>query len=120
VDLAHSEGIAGSKAADANTYVHLTSSALLRTAADAPSAPIALSEANARLTEWNAQRDQVQFRLEGHAPLDFSLVLPRTCQVRINDRVATPSSVTPMAGTSVQRFRLSHAAALIQAQCARR
>lgn len=121
VDLAHSEGIAGSKTADANTYVHLTgSSALLRTAADAQSTPIALSEANARLTEWNAQPDQVQFRLEGHAPLDFSLVLPRTCQVRINDRVATPSSVTPMAGTSVQRFRLSHAAALIQAQCARR
>ena len=121
VDLAQSQGIAGSKAADANAYVHLTgSSALLRTQASAASAQIALSEANARLIEWNAQPDQVHFRLQGHVPLDFSLVLPRSCQVRANDRIVTPSSITDVSGSSVQRFRLSHAAAHIQAQCTRR
>jgi peptidoglycan/xylan/chitin deacetylase (PgdA/CDA1 family) len=119
VDLTHSLGIAGNKSAGTDSYVHMTgNAALLHTSTAAPALPISLSEANARLTEWKSQPDQVQFQ-QGHAALDFSLAMQRPCEVRVNDRVVKPTSISDVSGILIQRFRLSHAAAHIQARCTR-
>lgn len=121
VDLSRSSGIAGSKPLGTDAYIHMTGgSAFLQTSTAPSRSEIALTDANARLSDWQAQADQVQFRLQGHAPLDFSLSLPPTCQVRADARSIKPVSVTDSNGHTVQRFRLPHAAAHIQAQCTRR
>ena len=121
-----SQGVAGfNAAAEGGIYVHLTGGAawLQMRAADAaaPAAPQGpyLSEANARVVEWNV-RDQgarTDLRLKGYAPLVFSLANAGNCQVRANQRLLAPVRAASAANPAVQQFRLSDAAAQIQLQC---
>ncbi|WP_442866813.1 bifunctional glycoside hydrolase 114/ polysaccharide deacetylase family protein [Acidovorax sp. NCPPB 4044] len=137
--VAASQGVAGYRGSgEGGVYVHLTGgSAWLRTAE--PSSPPAaegtpqaaapapatrpgpyLFEANARIADWSAAADgtRTDFRLQGHAPIAFSLANARGCQVRADQRVLAPERQPAAAGgADVLAYRLSHAAAQIQLQC---
>lgn len=79
-----------------------------------------LVDANARIAEWNVAADgtRADFRLQGHAPLAFSLANARGCQVRADQRTLSPErSAAAAGGNDVLAFRLTHAAAQIQLQC---
>nr|WP_245951777.1 bifunctional glycoside hydrolase 114/ polysaccharide deacetylase family protein [Paracidovorax anthurii] len=127
-----SQGVAGFRDGVEGTYVHLAGgSAWLRTSAGMPSASAAteaappaktgpyLFDANARLTEWSAAEDgtRADFRLQGHAPLAFSLANARGCQVRADQRLLAPDRSPPPGTVDVLAYRLSHAAAQIQLRC---
>ncbi len=116
--------MAGYRGGAEGPYVHLTGgSAWLRTeqASGTAARPVPyLYEANARLADWSAAADgtRVDFRLQGHAPLAFSLANARGCQVRADRRAIAPERQAPAtAGTDVLAYRLPHAAAQIQLQC---
>ena len=81
-----------------------------------------LSEANARLTEWQAQDGgrRVQFKLQGHVPLEFALANTQACQVRAGQRTLTALRPAAQDRTAVQQFKLPDAAAQIQILCPER
>ncbi|AVS61103.1 hypothetical protein C8241_04685 [Paracidovorax avenae] len=135
--LPASQGVAGYRGGSEGLYVHLTGgSAWLRTdqasgmsgstaepasaaATGARPAPYLL-EANARIADWSVAADgtRTDFRLQGHAPLVFSLANARGCQVRADQRTIAPERTAPAtAGADVLAYRLTHAAAQIQLQC---
>ncbi|WP_370681122.1 bifunctional glycoside hydrolase 114/ polysaccharide deacetylase family protein [Comamonas sp. GB3 AK4-5] len=119
IDMQTSTGVAGSNDFQQDRFVNLVNgAAFLRTSQAAKPAPIALQEANARLQSWQPQAQGVAFRLEGHAPLEFSLAVSGSCQLRSEGRVLVPQSHTTNAGTTIQRFRLPATAASFHAQCA--
>ena len=80
-----------------------------------------LVDANARIADWSVAADgtRADFRLQGHAPLAFSLANARGCQVRADQRTLSPerSTAATGGGNDVLAFRLTHAAAQIQLQC---
>lgn len=117
-DPAAAIGLAGYRMGEEGHYLHLTGAAAwLPLAARTPTRPY-LSEANARLTDWQADPAgrELSFRLRGHVPLEFALARAENCRIRANGApIAGKTSQT--AGTLLHHFRLDHAAAQIQISC---
>ena len=120
--LSGSQAIAGWRQGSEGSYVHLSGpAALLRTSQQPDTTPY-LSEANARLTEWQVQDNgrRVQFRLQGHVPLEFALANAQACQVRANQRPLTALRPAAQAPVAVQQYKLPDAAATVQILCSDR
>ena len=116
---AASQGVAGWRQGAEGSYVHLTGpAALLQTGAQAPATPYLL-EANARLMDWQAQDAgrRVQFKLQGHVPLEFALANTQACQVRAHQRPLTAQRAAAHGPAAVQQFKLPDAASEIQILC---
>jgi len=123
-----SQGLAGSKEGIEGSYLHLTGSrAVFGVQAAGPAAgarqPVLLHDANARIARWTAGRSDrsVEFELQGHVPLQWSLAgMDDTCQVRASNRVVPPQKSAAPARADVRNYRLNDASALIQVTCAAR
>ncbi len=112
-DPAGSNGIAGFRPAGKDHYVHLAGDdALLRHSVGTPSTPY-LRDANARLDRWHRQDGALTFTLNGHVPLEFSLVAGAHCTFSANGKPLNPRRT----GGDLFTFRLDDAAATIHARC---
>ena len=120
--LSASRAIAGWRQGSEGSYVHLSGPAALLQTSQQPDTTPYLSEANARLTEWQAQDGgrRVQFKLQGHVPLEFALANAQTCQVRANQRPLTALRPAAQAPVAVQQYKLPDAAATVQILCSDR
>jgi hypothetical protein len=88
-DLAASRGIAGYQTRGTDTYVHTADSqAMLRVAPQVPAQPY-LVDANGRITAWQRDRSSMQFSLQAHVPLRFSLANVSGCRVEGDGRPLT-------------------------------
>ena len=117
--LSASRAIAGWRQGSEGSYVHLSGPAALLQTSQQPDTTPYLSEANARLTEWQAQDGgrRVQFKLQGHVPLEFALANAQSCQIRADQRPLTALRPAAQASVAVQQFKLPDAAATIQILC---
>jgi hypothetical protein len=114
-DVAASTGVAGFADAPEGRYIHLTGSDAHIRFGQAGRAVPYLAEANARLTGWERGADGLQFALDGHAPIEFSLANALGCRVRTDGKPVTAKS-----GGALARFKLSHAAAKVKVSCGER
>jgi hypothetical protein len=121
--LSASQHVAGYKAEGEGTYVHLSASKarvqLVPADAGAGGAWPYLLDANARLSRWQVSDDgqSVDFALDGHVPLRFSLAHIQGCVVRANQRVLPAVRAKSMPSGDGQVFQLSDDAANIQIRC---
>lgn len=117
--LTASQAVAGWRPGSEGSYVHLSGPAAFLQTNPRPDMLPYLSEANARLTDWQVQNGgrQVQFKLQGHVPLEFALANTQACQVRANQRPLTALRPAAQATVTVQQFKLPDAAAAIQILC---
>lgn len=116
--LNDARGIAGFSAGSEGNYLHLGDAAVwFRTGPAVAGDRPWLREANARLVDWQESGRDLSFRLQGHAPLEFTLANATRCQTRIDGRPAIAARSENTAGTTSQTFRLDHAAAQIRLSC---
>lgn len=114
-DPARSSGLAGFRAGREGNYLHLSGGeARLRFAGQASAAPY-LVESNARLQNWRAGEDGLNFTLKGYQPIIFTLANVRACKVSADGRPLAPRESREGA-----TFTLEHAAATIRVSCPRR
>jgi len=118
VRLDDARGVAGFIPGSEGNYLHLSGpGAWFRTGQPAAEAVPYLRQANARLVAWQAGPRQLDFTLQGHAPIEFSLANTGRCQVAVDGRPTVPQRNERADGVASQTFRLSHAAAQIQVSC---
>lgn len=80
-DIAASQNIAGYSRQGNEQYIHLADGeARLRFGADSPRQPY-IVDANARIERWQRNGSTIQFALQGHVPLRFSLGNVGACRV---------------------------------------
>jgi hypothetical protein len=100
-DLSASRGVAGYQTRGTETYVHTAASeAVLRLAPQVPAQPY-LADANGRVSAWQRDRSNIQFGLQAHVPLRFSLANVSGCRVEGDGR--------PLAGVTqggITRYEL--------------
>jgi polysaccharide biosynthesis protein PelA len=88
-DLSASRAIAGYQTRGTDTYVHTADSeAVLRLAPQVPAQPY-LADANGRLSAWRRDGSTMQFSLQAHVPLRFSLANVAGCRVEGDGRPLT-------------------------------
>lgn len=116
---AASRAVAGWRQGNEGNYVHLSGPAAFLQTGNQPAAAPYLFEANARLADWQVQEGgrRVQFKLQGHVPLEFALGNTQACQVRANQRTLTAQRPAAQGPAAVQQFKLSDAATEIQILC---
>ncbi|MDP3540177.1 MAG: bifunctional glycoside hydrolase 114/ polysaccharide deacetylase family protein [Azonexus sp.] len=116
--LNDARGIAGFSLGSEGNYLHLgNAAAWFRTGPSVAGDRPWLRDANARLVDWQENGRDLSFRLQGHAPLEFTLANAARCQTRIDGRPAVAARSENTAGTISQTFRLDHAAAQIRLSC---
>lgn len=116
--LNSARGIAGFSPGSEGSYLHLAgTTAWFRTGPTVASDRPWLRDANARLADWQENGRELSFRLQGHAPLEFTLANAARCQTRINGQPAVATRSENSSGTTNQTFRMNHAAAQIRLNC---
>lgn len=112
-DEKNSVGVAGHLAGSEGNYIHLAGDDVLLRFAEKSAGNIHLADANARLTSWQADAGGIQFALQGHQAIEFSLANASRCSVSHKGRTLTPRK---SAGGTLS-FRIDDAAAKIEARC---
>ena len=115
-DIANSHDVAGYIAGAEGNYVHLASGDALLRIAQHETGQAYLSNANARLTSWQLDDNDLKFSLKGYQPIEFSLANGKRCNVNSKGKALSPSRTNG----DIQYFRLNDAAATIEARCHRR
>jgi hypothetical protein len=116
--LANAAGVAGYNDGQEGRYVHLTGgSAWFETSTEPGIERPRLVDANARLADWRAEGNALNFSLKGYVPLEFSLSMPPGCSTRANGQSLTPHRTSRQGQAAVQHYRHAHAAAQIQILC---
>ena len=88
-DMAGSRAVAGYQSRANENYIHLTDSdALLKLVPQAATQPY-LVEANGRIGSWKQEGSSMQFSLQAHVPLRFSLANISGCRVEGDGRALT-------------------------------
>ena len=107
--------MAGWRPGSEGSYVHLSGPAAFLQTNPRPDMLPYLSEANARLTDWQVQNGgrQVQFKLQGHVPLEFALANAERCSVSADGRALAAQR----RDGALTHFRLSAHAATIELRC---
>lgn len=112
-DARNSAGVAGHLAGREGNYIHLAGDDALLRFAEKSAGNVYLVDANARLTNWQADATGIRFALQGHQALDFSLANADRCAVSSKGRTLTPRKRSG----NIQSFRIDDAAATIEARC---
>ena len=116
--LANAAGVAGYNDGQEGRYVHLTGgSTWFETTTETGIERPRLVDANARLADWRAEGNALNFSLKGYVPLEFSLSMPPGCSVRTNGQSHPPHRTSRHGQSNVQHYRHAHAVAQIQILC---
>ncbi len=112
-DRPASKGVAGYVAGNEGNYIHLAGGdTFLRFAATRTGA-VHLTDANARVSDWQSLGAGLRFSLKGYQAIEFSLANASRCSVLANGRALTPRK----SSGGVQSFGISDAAATIETRC---
>jgi polysaccharide biosynthesis protein PelA len=113
-DIQKSQGVAGYKPGDNDSYLHLGSDAAELVLSATESTSPRLDSANARIERFEQSSTGAQWQLKGHVPLEFAVAHADSCRVRVAGRDLTPVRRTG----KLSYFELkTHAAGPIETYC---
>lgn len=116
--LENARGLAGFNEGHEGKYIHLTSgSAWFETEAKGNSAPPRLVDANARIADWAQDGKNIDFRLKGYVPLEFSLAGIENCNILANDKPLVATRIPRLGDLATQHYRHADATAQIKIRC---
>ena len=113
-DPASAQGVAGFVSANDSTYIHLVGGNARFRLDHEPSPQMMLHDANARIKDWRAHDGSAHFTLQGHVPVEFSLMHAQACTLTADGRPLQPSRKQ---SSGILQFRLDHDSATIDAHC---
>lgn len=113
-DVPQSQGVAGYKAGENDSYVHLASDAVELVLRAVESTTPRLVSANGRVERFEHSSQGLQWQLKGHVPLQFTVAHTEPCRVRVAGRDILPVR----RAANLSHFELkTHAAGPIEALC---
>jgi hypothetical protein len=109
-----SQGVAGYKTGEKDSYIHLASNHALLVLSAVESLEPRLDSANARIERFEPNSAGAQWQLKGHVPLQFTVAHADGCRVRLAGRDLTP--VRRVGKLSYFELK-THAAGPIETHC---
>jgi peptidoglycan/xylan/chitin deacetylase (PgdA/CDA1 family) len=108
-----SRNVAGHAPGAEGRYIHLASDDSRLRFAESPATSPYLASANARLTAWRTDGDELRFALKGHMPLEITLGNAERCRVSANERPLKPRRQE----RGLSEYRLPDAAGSFRVSC---
>lgn len=90
-DVKKSQGIAGYKSGETDSYIHLASDAAVLVLSAKESTAHRLDSANARIERFEQNNTGAQWQFKGHVPLQFTVAHADNCRVRMAGRDLVPA-----------------------------